>query len=983
VIWRHYCSISESLPKNSSQLLLAADEVRFVLWSRWHLKCYRSIRDGGPRLDRKFIFLILLLLSTFAQAANKGLIQNAGDTVHVEFSGSEEWDYDLSKAPIKNGNVVTLKIDPISEGTVSDLLKFSSQMVKSVKVEKNGPDGKYLIHFEVAEGVENFDYQTDQPSRLIVDFFRQPDEKQKAVVPLKKETAEKSISLETQSGKSLATGEKRSPANDTLVVAKDGPIQNEISTISNEKRTGIFDGGDPDFERFSIKDYEVKEEAILAARDNVYIEFPMLRIEIPYLADLMSKPPIYEIKPKDSRENKEARLLQTLFAKKRYAVFLKTLKWFQDKYPDSEYDEMLKFMLADVHFALWKEQGNIADFDVAMLRYRQAIEKYPQSALVERTWMLMGFATFDRGDALGALRLFQKHIEERPNSANRDLSRLALANCHLKLKNYEEAFKQFDLVESQAKDGKFKFDAAFSKGDVYRFRAPLAQTKEETDLFFRRSIEEYRKALEKYSVHANNYPNSWYNQAESYFGLQDYRKALDVHREFVKRFPSHEYAAFSMTRIGEMLDVLGADKSRVVGAYLETFFRYGESPSALVVRIRLVSQRMKGMKDKEVAPAVEEVMKLSETSQLNKIKEFTTIMVSDGFASRKNYDEAISMLHKYYQAYPTLADKKVIGKRIIKHITDKIHDEVEDGNFIAALSTHGKHIKESWLKSADRIDLRYNLGRAYELAGVSKQADELYRETLNRIFSLKGTPKLKAVAAIEDLPSEEQLNLRLGATALKNGKLNESYEYLKAIKNPGAMNEREQIERVQLAAILMDKKGDPESSVRYLTELIDTWRGRPNLMADPIYDLALMQIKLGKKDVAMKALERVKNLQTESGVVDKHTHLRALEKLADLQMEAKNVEGAIATYNEILKDYEEKKPLTSMRYNLGKIHFDRGELQKAAEVWQELKGKSNADFWYNLAQENLKGAQWGEDYKKYIKRIPAMEASSGDGKQSK
>ncbi len=58
--------------------------------------------------------------------------------------------------------------------------------------------------------------------------------------------------------------------------------------------------------------------------------------------------------------------------------------------------------------------------------------------------------------------------------------------------------------------------------------------------------------------------------------MQQYGKSLDVYRDFVKKFPSSDHAAFAMTRMGELLEIFGADKSRVMGAYLETYFRYGE-----------------------------------------------------------------------------------------------------------------------------------------------------------------------------------------------------------------------------------------------------------------------------------------------------------------------------------------------------------------------------------------------------------------------
>lgn len=82
----------------------------------------------------------------------------------------------------------------------------------------------------------------------------------------------------------------------------------------------------------------------------------------------------------------------------------------------------------------------------------------------------------------------------------------------------------------------------------------------------------------------------------------------------------------------------------------------------------------------------------------------------------------------------------------------------------------------------------------------------------------------------------------------------------------------------------------------------------------------------------------------------------------------------IPVYEAILEKYEEKKSLGAIRYKLGEIYFNKGDLAKAAKTWSEFKGDKST-FWQNLAQEKLKDAQWVDGYKKYIKRIPAMTDS--------
>jgi hypothetical protein len=56
---------------------------------------------------------------------------------------------------------------------------------------------------------------------------------------------------------------------------------------------------------------------------------------------------------------------------------------------------------------------------------------------------------------------------------------------------------------------------------------------------------------------------------------------------------------------------------------------------------------------------------------------------------------------------------------------------------------------------------------------------------------------------------------------------------------------------------------------------------------------------------------------------------------------------------------------------LGDLLFKKGEIKKAGAVWEKIKDE-NDNIWKKLAQEKLNQADWDTNYKKHIKRIPAM-----------
>lgn len=928
------------------------------------------------------IALGLLSASTSVAAAPvRGAMTFQGDIVHAEFEGRAAWDYDLKRAKKNGKSLVEITLDPVDASTAKSLAGFKSEFVRAVKVDTKGPDGKTVLSFELAgDDVEFFDYLTDQPSRLVVDFYLKdgaktagrksgPAAKAKtgsATAKAKPPAAKAGAKTAKADGKAGTADGGRKPANDTLTIADQGPVAASPATGDSIVRAGMFDGGDPDYERFSVKDYEVKEAAILRSKENYYIPFPMLIARNEAFTKIRAVEPVYSILPKEGAENKMARLLLTLFQRKRWSVYLKTLGWFREKYPDSQYNDLLAYMTGDVYLARWDEGGDVDEYERAVQAYQSAVEKYPKAPTAERASFLTGALALERGDTLSAIRFFNNHIGNAgfggKDVYSKDLAKLGLGFAYMRLFKPEDAFKAFDDVEKNSSFKNLKIEAAYRKGGVFVAAKQYV-----------RAIEEYERALKAYPEGRGEHPGATYNRAEALFQTGDYRQSLDTYRDFLKRFPSNEQAPYAMTRLGELLEILGADPTRVVGAYLETSFRFGENPKAIVARLRLLGARMKGMKRKDADNAVKEILSLTKKIDLPNIEQFSTVLIADGYTSRGDFQKSIDLLTKYYQENPTSPDLSPLKKRIVSNIAEKFRTEVVSGDFIKALQTHQKY-SDSWLKTAGRLDTEYYLGRAFEMGGAPKEAEALYQDVLNRVYAMKGTPAEKSLLVLDHMPSTEEVHLRLATVAESRGKLHEAYEQLRLIKQPEKMSEEDQIERVDLAVRLLENRGDYDSASRYLTELLRTWQGRPELVAGPYLRLAGIEMKQGKKDDAANSLRKIDTLMKDSGKVSPDVHARALESLGDLYLSMGSNDKAAGVYADLLEKYEDKRPLASIRYRLGKIQFGQGEVQKAAETWASFKGEKTG-FWKNLAQEQLKNSEWRDDYKKYIKRIPAMSDS--------
>ncbi|MEO0336316.1 MAG: hypothetical protein AAF202_07970, partial [Pseudomonadota bacterium] len=304
--------------------------------------------------------LALIFLSQPSAAASvSGTIGRVGDATHLEFSGLKDWKYRLD--PTSN-TVVELFVPPFDEKTLVELQTWTDRFVDRIEVDKNAPDGQYKLTIRLKRAdVETFDYLTDEPSRLIVDIFEQPQVAETSKPPAPKVASKPKGPVRDKRRAKLKgddkDGSQREPSGELDADIEEIDFKNRFVNDDYPQR-GVFDGGDPDYSRFRLAEDKIKESSIIASRENIYIRFPMLIMPSSELGQLLGTRPNYVIKSRETQENKEARLLLTLYKKERIGLFFKAYNYFKKAYPDSIYDEIVTHLAAELQFDRFREEGN-------------------------------------------------------------------------------------------------------------------------------------------------------------------------------------------------------------------------------------------------------------------------------------------------------------------------------------------------------------------------------------------------------------------------------------------------------------------------------------------------------------------------------------------------------------------------------------------------------------------------------------------------
>ncbi len=568
--------------------------------------------------------------SAAAKTAIHGDISRVADTAHLEFEGLKNWNYQIER-PEKDKVILT--IPAFDAATEAKLNSFSDPLVKSVTVEKSGPDDTYQIEFKLANpNVDSFDYLTDDPSRLIIDFYKKAPV-QRPVVREKPEEAGKAAERTESrtSSKPVLHARKpivknRQPAGDEVLQAEE---KDNDDTLANgeegpvDTHFGAFDASDSNFDRFRVKDYEIREEAILASTRNIYLEFPMLKMPVSRLDRLIADQPEYVIHEKPDRENKEARLLALLFQRHRNSMFIKTFFYFEKKYPDSDYLEILRNMAGHIYLTQWKAGGSNDDYDRARNTYVSLIRRYPDSSLYERNYLILGYMQLERGEALATLQHFQDYIAKFPNSTEVPQAKKAIAEAFLLLHKYDDSLGVYSSMAKEYTKTSDGPEARYRMGDVEFARGnwPAA-------------IRTFTQVIKELPQYKKTFPNAHFNKAEALFWNKDYKASLDEYVNFLSLFPTHPYGGYAMTRIGELMGVLGVDMRRAMGAFLESTFRYPENPGAKVARLRMLTQQMKNMRPKDLKKALNEIKNSITEVHLPGMEEFSTLLLANGLLDR-------------------------------------------------------------------------------------------------------------------------------------------------------------------------------------------------------------------------------------------------------------------------------------------------------------------------------------------------------------
>ena len=705
------------------------------------------------------------------------------------------------------------------------------------------------------------------------------------------------------------------------------------------------------YSRFRFK--EKGKEPPLFKKEDVYIRFPVLKADLKRLQKMWVRTPPYEIAGASS-EDQEARELLQIYNEIRLEAFLKTHKTFQVKYPQSRHKEFLDHLDVVAHSRL--SSKNEEYFKTLRPLAIQFEKRYPRSQFQKRNEFVVSVAYLEKGQALEAARGFLKILSQVLSLSQASEVKLFLAESYLQLNKLSEARRIYRELGKKYEGKAWKSEVSYRVGDVY------FQARE-----FKRAVQLYRSAFQKYPEEAGKFPNAYYNMAESLFWLGQFEESLQAHVHFIEKFPSHTYGGYVLTRVGELLGILGAPRSQVMGALEESFFRFSKHPGGEVARLRILNEKIHRVKSsKEVNRLFSDMEERARRSNLPKASELVDLLKSESFHERGEYERAWSHLVKKLKSYPGNIKTSVFRKRILESMSRQIEQLLEQDKVDELFRIYSKY-SNTWLREGGRVDLVYLLARAFERMGWVDEALESYERVLS---SLEGSSK-----SPERLLSKEQVfqaRLSLGVLYMRKNRFEGAVSQFGALEEgPWILEESEQ---ARWLARFYEFIGFAEKAQSILTSFtkVDTSPSRLSLL----WYLAQLQLESGELEKVQDTLSQIEEGFVESIEMRDELVQKILALRVELWLKESDTSVNFDIYSGFLEKWARQGKASELRYRVGKVLFERGDFSGAQKVWALFTEKEEK-LYSRLIKEDWEHKKWMESYQQYMKPMAGLYRNKG------
>jgi tetratricopeptide (TPR) repeat protein len=383
--------------------------------------------------------------------------------------------------------------------------------------------------------------------------------------------------------------------------------------------------------------------------------------------------------PKGKGEEADmVRLALKLSSENNHALVIKTVDFIGKEYPKSPYTNEMRFLKANAYYRLEMEPKGRAEL-VELAKVARGTDVGVQASA------FLAVQAYNKREWLASLDAFNTIRRENPRNPLMWLFRYGTAEALYQIKQSDQAALEFEWLSNNAPRTQIKAETAFKKGDVYFDRNQFAL-----------AIDTYAKAADKFKSQLNVYPQVLMNLAESYFQLEEYKKADVQFKRYLDLGRSQPAAWRASLRIAEIQALNQKQSPEVEAAFTNTINQYPRTPGATIARLRLIPcgnhggfdlggvERFVQSPDVQNFDGGEDLYTSSfkELVALNEVRAFLTFG-----QDQKAIDQGILALREN----PTIEVRRLIEQAMSGGIKRILATQLKSGDQLSVISTYEKY----------------------------------------------------------------------------------------------------------------------------------------------------------------------------------------------------------------------------------------------------------------------------------------------------
>ena len=547
-----------------------------------------------------------------------------------------------------------------------------------------------------------------------------------------------------------------------------GPTLVEASHVKKQKEVNELHSARDQILKYEQERVKIREKRIEDARNSsafceqpfdkkniVFIRFrtdhPQLSFSAYFPENIPDHRHEYVLPKGNSEEVEMVKLAVKLSKENNHALAVKTVDFFEKEYPKSKFANEMYFLKANSFYRLGME-------DKGRELLQEVVKRAKGTEIGLQSAAFLAVQAFNRKEWLFALNAFSTIRKDMPKHPLNWLFRYGIAECLYQIKQADQAHQEFEWVAEHAPKAQVRAESAFKAGDVYIERNQYAM-----------AVQAYSKAIKNNESALNQYPNVLMNLAESFFQLEEYKRAEETFVKYLEHGKNHPNAWRASLRIAELKALNQKQNEASEKAFMATVNSYPMSPGAVISRMRLLPCGNHGGFDltgmqRFMSSAEVQNFDTNESVFSTNYKELVSVTEVRAYLSFGEDEKGIESGIAHLRENPSFEVRKLIERAMVGGIKRLLAHQLEHDEGFKAISTYEKYGDYLPLPSYDPIadELRIKLAQfaaQKEFRGLALSIIDTYRhvDAVEQKEILKAIEKSLALDSSQD--QEERIIL--------------------------------------------------------------------------------------------------------------------------------------------------------------------------------------------------------------------------------